>query len=223
MKLIEYPDREALVMALAHSIIGGLRQQIRSAGRASLCLPGGTTPAPLLSHLSAASLDWDCVTVFPGDERCVPADHPRSNLRLLRRELLQGPAAAAHVIGLYSDGITPEAAAERASTAIAPVLPIGVLLLGMGADMHIASLFPGAEGLDAALASDAPPVTVIRSDAAGEPRLTLTAPVLKGALDTHLMIVGTDKRDALDRAAGLTPAEAPVRAVWGDLTVHWAE
>ncbi|WP_299358240.1 6-phosphogluconolactonase [uncultured Paracoccus sp.] len=223
MKLIEYPDREALVLALSNDIGGRLRQGLKSDEQVTLCLPGGTTPEPLLSQLAALALDWDRVVVFPGDERCVPPDDPRSNAGLLRRHLLQGEASAARLIPLCSGADAPEQQAAQASEQLTPVLPITVLLLGMGEDMHIASLFPGGEGTEAALAADAPPVVVVRADAAAEPRLTLTAPVLKGALDMHLMIFGAAKRAALDRAARLSPREAPVRAVWGDLIVHWAE
>ena len=64
--------------------VGRLRQALRSDGRATLCLPGGTTPAPLFSQLSELQLEWDRVTVFPGDERCVPPADARSNARLVR-------------------------------------------------------------------------------------------------------------------------------------------
>jgi 6-phosphogluconolactonase len=93
----------------------------------------------------------------------------------------------------------------------------------MGADMHTASLFPGADLLAQALAADAPPVMALRADAAGEPRITLTAPVLKGAFHTHILITGPEKRAAIERAATLPERDAPVRAVLGNATVHWAE
>jgi 6-phosphogluconolactonase len=93
----------------------------------------------------------------------------------------------------------------------------------MGADMHTASLFPGADRLAEALSDQAPILMALRADAAGEPRITLTAPVLKGAMTTHILITGPEKRAALERAQGLTPAEAPVKAVLANATVHWAE
>ncbi len=56
-----------------------------------------------------------------------------------------------------------------------------------------------------------------------EPRITLTASALRGAINTHLLIAGADKREAFERAQGLDPTEAPIRAFLGDITVHWAE
>jgi 6-phosphogluconolactonase len=92
----------------------------------------------------------------------------------------------------------------------------------MGADMHTASLFPGADRLAEALSDQAPILMALRADAAGEPRITLTAPVLKAAMATHILITGPEKRAALGRAQGLTLPEAPVRAVLANATVHWA-
>jgi 6-phosphogluconolactonase len=89
--------------------------------------------------------------------------------------------------------------------------------------MHTASLFPGADRLAEALADDAPNLLPMRADGAGEPRITLTAPVLKGAQHIHILITGADKRDALERAAKLPVTEAPVRCVLDDATIHWAE
>jgi 6-phosphogluconolactonase len=223
MNLVEYADREMMMMALANKIAGQLGDALRQHGRASLCVPGGTTPGPVFDLLSAVDLDWANVAVFLNDERWVGEDNPRSNTRLLRQRLLQGHAAAARLIPLYADTPTPEAAMERLCDGLLPHLPISVLLLGMGADMHTASLFPGADRLAEALADDAPPLMALRAPGVPEPRITLTAPVLRDALRIHILITGADKRDAIERAAKLPDAEAPVRVVLPEATIHWAE
>lgn len=112
---------------------------------------------------------------------------------------------------------------EALADGLRPHLPISVLLLGMGTDMHTASLFPGADRLEEALAPTAPILLPMRAEAAGEPRITLTAPVLRGAFNIHILITGAEKRAALERAMTLSPMEAPVRAVLDNATVHWAE
>jgi 6-phosphogluconolactonase len=136
---------------------------------------------------------------------------------------LQGHAAAAHLVPLYADALQPEDMIADLSAGITPHLPISVLLLGMGADMHTASLFPGADRLADALADDAPPLMAMRAPGAEEPRITLTAPVLREALRIHILITGADKRAAVERAAKLPEQDAPVRVVLNDATIHWAE
>ncbi|QCO57950.1 6-phosphogluconolactonase (plasmid) [Pseudorhodobacter turbinis] len=223
MNLIEYPDREMMMMSLANKIAGELGSVLRQKGRASLCVPGGTTPGPVFDMLSAVDLDWANVAVFLNDERWVAEDSPRSNTRLLRQRLLQDRAAKAQLVPLYAPVDQPEDAMEALAEGIAPHLPISVLLLGMGADMHTASLFPGADRLQEALAEDAPTLLPMRAPGADEPRITLTAPVLRDALNIHILITGADKRTAIERAASLPVEEAPVRAVLADATIHWAE
>jgi 6-phosphogluconolactonase len=223
MKLREYPDREMMMIDVANILAGEINATLMHEDRCTLAVPGGTTPGPVFESLCAARLDWDRVDVILTDERWVPESDPRSNARLLRRTLLTDRAAAARFHPYFIDGMTPAEAAPHLSRGVERLLPIRVLLLGMGADMHTASLFPGAEGLSAALAADAPPVLPIAAPETGEARVTLTAPALDGAMAKHVLVTGADKRAALDRAAALTPADAPIRAVWRDLTVHWAE
>lgn len=223
MKLETYPDREMLMLSLANKIAGQLAEFLRRDGKATLSVPGGTTPGPIFDTLSGVDLDWANVAVVLNDERWVPETSERSNTRLLRERLLRGRAAAARLVPLYAPGEAPEEELSALEDGLKPHLPISVLLLGMGADMHTASLFPGADRLEEALSSSAPLLLPMRAEAAGEPRVTLTAPVLRGAFHTHLLITGADKRAALDRALTLPVAEAPVRAILDNATVHWAE
>lgn len=223
MNIHEYPDREFLFLSVANTIAGQLADFLRREGRASLCVPGGTTPGPIFDTLSGVDIDWANIAVFLNDERWVPEDSPRSNTRLLRERLIRGAAVNARLVPLRADTPAPEDALDSLSDGLRPHLPISVLLLGMGADMHTASLFPGADRLAQALASDAPPLMALRAEAAGEPRITLTAPVLRGAMHQHILITGAEKRAAVERAATLPPDQAPVRVVLDTATVHWAE
>ena len=223
MKLEIYPDREMMMLALANILAGELADFVRRDGHASFCVPGGTTPGPIFDTLSGVDLDWDKVAIFLNDERWVPEDNPRSNTALIRQRLIRGKAAGANLIPLYASTANPEDSLDALADGIAPHLPISVLLLGMGTDMHTASLFPGADRLAEGLAHDAPILLPMRADAAGEPRITLSARVLKDAMSCHILITGADKRAALERAQHLTELEAPVKAVLANATVHWAE
>jgi 6-phosphogluconolactonase len=223
MNLQAYPDREMMMLSLADKIAGQLGEFLRRDGKATLSVPGGTTPGPIFDTLSGVDLDWANVAVILNDERWVPEDSDRSNTRLVRQRLIRGRAAQARLVPLYAPAPQPEDMLEALSDGIRPHLPISVLLLGMGADMHTASLFPGADRLEEALSPQAPILMALRAEAAGEPRITLTAPVLQAAFNIHILITGPEKRAALERAATLTPKEAPVRAVLDNATVHWAE
>lgn len=223
MEFHEYPDSDMMMLRVAQRIAAELGETLRSADRATLSVPGGTTPGPVFDTLSGADLDWSRVAVMLNDERWVPEDNPRSNTALLRRRLLTGRAAEATLVPLYARALAPEDALDALSDGIRPHLPISVLLLGMGADMHTASLFPGADKLAQAMASDAPPLMALRAEAAGEPRITLTLPVLRAALRVHVLITGAEKRDALERARKLPPEQAPIAAMLDHAQVHWAE
>jgi 6-phosphogluconolactonase len=223
MRFLIYPSRADLMSGLAEVIADALRAAIAERGRASLSVPGGTTPGPVFDALTGADLDWARVSVFLNDERWVAEDSPRSNTRLLRERLLIGRAAAARLVPLYAEAARPEDRLDDLISGLKPHLPIDVLLLGMGADMHIASLFPGADRLDEALSRQAPLLLPMRAEAAGEPRVTLTAPALIGARQVHVLITGAEKQTAIRRATGLSPAQAPIALILNQATIHWAE
>ncbi len=223
MNIQEYADRDMLAIDVANALAGELEAALLHDDTVALAVPGGTTPGPVFDVLCAADLDWARIRVLPTDERCVPADSDRSNERLIRERLLTNRASVAQYVPLYVPGAAPEDALPEIESLIAPVLPLSVLVLGMGGDMHTASLFPGMQGLAEALDSNAPTLAVARTDVQPEPRITLTAPVLDGALSKHLIIFGAEKREALEKAMSLPPEEAPIAAVMGGMTVHWAE
>ncbi|EPX86430.1 6-phosphogluconolactonase [Rubellimicrobium thermophilum DSM 16684] len=210
MELVTYPDSEMMMIEVAQRLAGELRQRLSQGEEASIAVSGGRTPGPIFDALSAADLDWDRVSVLLTDERWVPEDSPRSNTRLVRERLLTGRAAAARFLPMYCDAPSPEEGIPRLVPAIAEVLPLTTCLLGMGEDMHTASIFPGADNLAEALTGETILVP-IRAPAAPEPRLTLSAAVLAGALARHLVITGPEKREALERARSLPPRRPPSR------------
>jgi len=218
----DYADQEMLAINVANRLAGDLTAALEHEERALFVVPGGTTPGPVFDALCDARLDWSRVDVMLSDERWVPEVHVRSNTRLIRERLLVGRAAEARYLPLYAKADTPEEVLAELESNIIPRLPISVLLLGMGEDMHTASLFPGADNLDAALAPDAPVLVAMRAEGLPEPRVTLSARVLDDALAKHLIITGNAKRTALDRAQSSTRLQAPVRAVLEDMVVHWA-
>lgn len=222
-ELQTYPDREMLAMDLANKLSGDLRTVLAHEERVVLAVPGGTSPGPVFDVLCAAHLDWDRVDVMLTDERWVPEDSDRSNTRLIRERLLVDRAADARLLPLYVPAHDPEEVLADLETRIAGELPLAVVLLGMGTDLHTASIFPGADRLDEALADDAPILLAMRAPGAPEPRVTLSARVLNEALRKHVLIFGPEKRAALERAQGMSPQEAPINAVLDGATVHWAE
>jgi len=223
MKILEYPDRSVMAVELADTLAGKLRMALKCKDRVSFAVPGGTTPVALFESLREASLDWGRVDVTLTDERWVPESDVRSNMRLLKQELLTGLAGVANLAPLYTHTETPEEGTALLCEAIEPLLPLDLIVLGMGNDMHTASLFPGADGLSAALDPHAPILLPMRAPGAPEPRVTLSLPVLRGASDAHLLIAGADKRKALEKAHELDdPEVAPVSALLNGITVHWA-
>ena len=172
----------ALASLLANQVAAVLNAAIRDTGRATLAVPGGTTPVAFLSALGGQALDWAAVAVTLTDERCVPADHPRSNRRLLDDTLFAGPARAAGFVALDD------------AQALSALLPLDACVLGMGEDWHVASLFPGADRLDEALSPECgTPALRLRAPGAPEERITLTAPVLTGAGRCFVLIHGAEK------------------------------
>lgn len=218
MNLISYPDRDLMFVDLASHLAGELETALLHSDRASFAVPGGTTPGPVFDELCAADIDWSRVDVLLTDERQVPSDHDRSNERLIRERLLVSRAREASFIRLVPEG--DDASAEIAR--LEDLLPIDVMLLGMGADMHTASLFPGSPDLPAALDRHAPPLMAVAASEGLEPRITLTGPVLAGAISVHVLITGDEKKAALEKARHETPLNAPVRLVLGEADIHWA-
>ena len=218
--------RGELAAALSADIAARLARAVRERGVAGLAVSGGATPAALFDALSACPLPWSQVRIALVDERWVDAGHADSNERLVRERLVRGSAAAAGFIGWKTPHDSPEEGLPAARARLAAFgAPLDCVALGMGADGHTASWFPGADGLAAATReSGATRLVVARPPAGGHPRVTLTLSALLDSRAIALHITGADKRRTLERAdadPGL-PVHHVLRQRRVPVTVYWA-
>jgi 6-phosphogluconolactonase len=225
----DFADRTELAKALADAVAADINAALVGDGVAAIAVSGGTTPAKFFMALGKhKDVDWTKVYVTLVDERWVDETSERSNALLVNEKLLQGPAAMAHFIPLYSGGETPDAAAIARTDRLLETLPrhYAAVLLGMGNDGHTASFFPGGDNLAEALRGEGPAVS-IRAPDAGEPRITQ---VLRRLLDTtklYLHVEGEEKAVTLAKALGEGPIEdMPIRAILRQqvkpLEIYWA-
>lgn len=223
-----FGSKEDLALALAEAVADHLNEGIERRGVASLAVSGGSTPGKFFGALGKhKNVQWEKVFVTLVDERWVPETSDRSNAGLVNERMLQGPAAIARFIPLYSGGAEPDAAAiARTNTLQATVpLPFDAVVLGMGNDGHTASFFPGGDTLAEALEGEGPALA-ISAPGAGEPRVTLCLKRLLNAQALYLHIEGEEKEKVLEQALGEGPIEdMPVRAILRQtqtpLTVFW--
>ncbi|MEO0559805.1 MAG: 6-phosphogluconolactonase [Bacteroidota bacterium] len=224
------PTPADVASELATRTADALRAALATEPRASLCLTGGSTPAPAYRQLATLdAIAWDRVHVFWGDERAVGPDHADSNYRLACETLLNAldlPEANLH-------RIEGERGAEAAAYHYEQVLlsffgaesvTFDVLHLGMGGDGHTASLFPGSPALAEmkryTVDTVAPPASPIRD------RVSLTFPVLNSARTTLIAAHGEGKREAFAAALDAfddpeTPPSPPVAKIRPESGLTW--
>lgn len=225
-----HASSDALARELAASLAIIVSRAIELRGRAVLALAGGRSPFPVYRLLADRPMAWDRVTLVCTDERWVPAEHPARN----ERGLAAAFAAAEGVRILPLVPAQPGAGADAhgANASLAKVAePFDAVVLGMGADGHTASLFPGAAELGAGLDMHAPHALVVHPDPlppeAPFARVTLSLPRLLHARRLLLIISGEGKREVLDRAQrGNDPSALPIIAVLhhpgSRLEIHWS-
>ncbi|WPN46117.1 MULTISPECIES: 6-phosphogluconolactonase [unclassified Pseudomonas] len=213
-----------LAEGLALNVAKQLSDAIEDQGTATLVVSGGRSPVAFFQHLAKQKLDWSNVVISLADERWVPVEHADSNAGLIKRYLLQGPAAKAQFLSLYSASANLEQAADQADRLLSELPVIDVLVLGMGDDGHTASLFPNSPNLAEALQADgirrcwpmlAPTVP--------HQRLTMSRALLASAKHKVLSICGQSKLTTLNIAlAGDDVAAMPIRAfLQPTLEIYW--
>jgi 6-phosphogluconolactonase len=214
-----FDDAGALLDAAADAVTAIAAERIRVCGRITLALSGGATPRGLYERLAGPwrdRIDWPRVHVFWGDERCVPPTHADSNYRLAWESLLQHVPVPAAQIHRMPGELEPAAAARQyaatlvaeldASAGTPPVLDL--ILLGLGADGHTASLFPGHAAVDDTTHT----VAAIPPEDGRGGRLTLTLPVLNAARAILWLVTGDGKAPALAAVLDGLPAPVPLPA-----------
>ncbi|HEX2031496.1 MAG TPA: 6-phosphogluconolactonase [Actinomycetota bacterium] len=153
-------------------------------------LAGGSTPRAFYERLAELRYPWEDVDVVPSDERCVAPDDPASNLGMIRRALLSKVPARPHDLG--GSACDADAAEDEVGSLLAG-RPVDLAVLGLGADGHTASLFPGDPALEERVRA------VVRVERPDHPRLSLTLPVLSSARLALFLVSGVPKRGALRR------------------------
>lgn len=226
---VEVHGRPAAVAARAADLfVGAAREATAARGRFGAALSGGTTPgavyALLARSLRREAVDWPHVHLFWGDERCVPPDHADSNYGAAERALLRHvPLDPANVHRIRGEMAPDRAAAEYEAALRAylgdPSAPHGALdlvLLGLGADGHTASLFPGTEAFrDALEGRETGWVVANHVGALDAWRVTFTTRPINGARRVAVLVTGAAKATALREVLALRgrPAQLPAQLV----------
>ncbi len=224
-----YGDAARMARAVADALQDAVGAAVDARGHATLGLAGGSTPMAAYADLAARALPWPQVSMALIDERFVPEHDPQSNAGAIRRAFAPALPHVGLLAGLYHPAEDIAAAAAQADADIrARVGTLDAVLIGMGADGHIASLFAESPDYEAAMSSGDAAVRAIRftppSDKAD--RLSFTLPRLLAARTALVCITGADKREVLERSLdGRAPHYAMARflaAYRGPLDIFWS-
>jgi 6-phosphogluconolactonase len=230
--VLVHHDAGVLAKAVAARLVTRLVDAQAAAGRASLVLTGGGIGTAVLAELGLApardAVDWRRLDIWWGDERFLPSGHPERNeagaQQALLRHLDMDPARVHRMPGSDGpDGDDPEAAAARYAAELraatrpedhGPVPAFDVLLLGLGPEGHVASLFPGLP----ALYDDRPVVAVRGAPKPPPTRLTLTLPAIQCAREVWVIAAGAEKAGAVRLAlSDVGPVQVPAVGARGRL------
>lgn len=217
--IIVHPDTGRLAEGVAERWIALCQAALAQRGAFHVALSGGSTPRRLYRLLAEpayrARIDWRRVHLYFGDERAVPTAHADSNFRMVHESLLAHidiPAGNVWPITADPSRIEQDAAAyaallrARLPRDAAGIPVFDLILLGMGADGHTCSLFPGTPILQ----ERSEPVAAVHAAHLDSWRLSLTYPVLDAARQLIFLVVGSDKAAMLRRICRKPEQAAPV-------------
>ena len=224
----DYDSVDELADAVAGDVGFIVESALDARGACLLALPGGKTPRPVFAKLAAAKLDWRKVTIIPTDDRLVPMQDERSNVRAIAQAFLP---TGARVIPIAAEIDDYRLAGNSADARLQDLAwPPDLCWLGMGEDGHTASIFAGpdlADALDAPKARRA--VGVMPDpmpDEAPVPRVTLTRAAILSARTILITITGANKRELLEGAiADGQSSKLPIGRVLAEaeqpIDIHW--
>ena len=224
----EYDSAEEMADAVAGDIGFIIESALDARAAALIALPGGETPRPIYPKLASAKLNWKQVTVIPTDERLVPMDDERSNVRALAQAFLP---AGARVIPIAADIADHKLAGNSADARLQDLpWPPDLVWLGMGKDGHTASIFAGPDMQDALDAPRARRAVGVMPDPmppeAPVARVTLTRAAILSARTVLITIRGAEKRELLEGAiADGQSSRLPIGRVLAEaeqpIDIHW--
>ncbi len=198
MKIYNFDNKQQLAHEMAGTIAANLSFDIIKRGYASLVVSGGSTPKPFFDALAERNLDWRKIHITLADERWVASDDKDSNEKLVRESFPK----AANIISLYNGKNTPQEGIADAEKALAKIMPFSVVILGMGEDGHMASLFPNHPSFqEGIIAAKGNVIAVDNSPKPPSQRITLTLPAILNCGRLCLHITGKAKLDLLKSAA----------------------
>lgn len=200
-----YADQSSLARNTAASIIKSSSIAIEQHGQFRIALTGGNTPKLLYSELALLDTDWSKWIVAMGDERCVPHSNPDSNIGMATEFLLSKvPVSPQNILSISENYSTPDEAAEQFASSLKALadgsdwIPrFDLILLGLGEDGHIASLFPGNVSLDVtdkSVVASPPGVLPPPVD-----RITFTFPVINAANEVMVLVSGRNKAEVVHK------------------------